>query len=352
MDVTVSATLGILFLVIGSAAVFLMYHLWGYPFDKATRTSAAPPSLMRLHRILGWIYLLIYLVMMYEMVPRLWNYQVEFPPRTVAHLCLGMSIGIVLLVKVSILRFFRHLEEWMPVLGTLLLGFTILLSGLSIPFAFREYALANQSDGGSAYSQENLERLARLLPEAGFPEAAPLDELANPRTLKAGRTVLVRKCVVCHDLKTILVRPRGPAAWYRTVVRMAEKPTFASPISREEQWASAAYLIAISGDLQKSAKKRREAEIEQKKTAKALAATMSGDAPKPEFDEAAAKAAYETTCSACHELADVDAAPPTNSAEVDALIARMIEDNGMEASKDDLTKTRWYMVKKFAKGGS
>ncbi len=351
MDVTVSATLGILFLVIGSAAVFLMYHLWGYPFDKATRTSAAPPSLMRLHRILGWIYLLIYLVMMYEMVPRLWNYQVEFPPRTVAHLCLGMSIGIVLLVKVSILRFFRHLEEWMPVLGTLLLGFTILLSGLSIPFAFREYALANQTDGGSAYSQENLERLARLLPEAGFPDAAPLDELANPRTLKAGRQVLVRKCVVCHDLKTILVRPRGPQAWYRTVVRMAEKPSFASPITREEQWASAAYLIAISGDLQKSAKKARVEKLEQQKTQKALANMGTTDA-KPEFDEAAAKKAYEATCSACHELADVDASPPKTAEDVDSLIARMIEDNGMEASKDDLTKTKWYMVKKFVKGGS
>lgn len=352
MDVTVSATLGILFLVIGSAAVFLMYHLWGYPFDKATRTSAAPPSLMRLHRILGWVYILIYFVMMYEMVPRLWNYQVEFPARTVAHLCLGMSIGIVLLVKISIIRFFRHLEEWMPVLGTLLLGFTILLSGLSIPFAFREYALANQTDGGNAYSQENLDRLARLLPEAGFPESTPLEELAKPRTLQAGRTVLVRKCVVCHDLKTILVKPRGPAAWYRTVVRMAEKPSFASPISREEQWASAAYLIAISGDLQKSAKKKRADKLETKKTKKALANMPDAGATKPEFDEATAQKTYETVCAACHELADVEANPPKTTKEVDELIARMIEDNGMEASMEEMTQARWYMIKKFAGGAN
>ena len=68
MDVIVSAILGTSFLVVGCAAVFLMFHLWGYPFDKATRTSAAPPGLMRLHRVLGWIYVLLYIVMMVEMV--------------------------------------------------------------------------------------------------------------------------------------------------------------------------------------------------------------------------------------------------------------------------------------------
>ncbi|MBL8973664.1 MAG: hypothetical protein JNK56_23955, partial [Myxococcales bacterium] len=117
MDIALSVTLGLLFLLTAFAAVFLMFHLWGYPFDKATRTSAAPASLMRLHRVLGWAYAILYVVMMWEMVPRLWHYQVELPARTVVHICLGLTIGVVLLVKISIIRFFRHLEEWMPYLG-------------------------------------------------------------------------------------------------------------------------------------------------------------------------------------------------------------------------------------------
>ena len=108
MDVLISAGLGMTFLIVGVAAVFLMYHLWGYPFDKVGKRSAAPPGLMRLHRVLGWVYVIIYIVMMVEMVPRLWSYQVEFPARTVIHLCLGMTIGIILLVKISILRWFRR----------------------------------------------------------------------------------------------------------------------------------------------------------------------------------------------------------------------------------------------------
>ena len=108
-----SLILGLLFLFVGCAAVFLMFHLWGYPFDHATRTSAAPRSLMRLHRVLGYIYVIIYVVMMWKMVPRLWEYQVELPARSVVHMMLGILIGVLLLVKLSILRFFRHLEEWM-----------------------------------------------------------------------------------------------------------------------------------------------------------------------------------------------------------------------------------------------
>ena len=42
--------LGILFLFLASAGTFLMYKLWGYPFDHDTHRSAAPRYLMRIHR--------------------------------------------------------------------------------------------------------------------------------------------------------------------------------------------------------------------------------------------------------------------------------------------------------------
>ncbi len=354
MDVLISASLGVSFLIVGVAAVFLMYHLWGYPYDKVAHRSSAPAGLMRLHRILGWVYVIIYIILMTEMVPRMWTYQVEFPARTVMHLCLGITIGIILLVKISILRFFRHLEEMMPVLGTMLLICTVLLSGLSLPFAFRETAMAQNRDGGGVYGEENLARVGKMLARAGLPEQAPLDELATPRALRAGRTVLVRKCVVCHDLKTILMRPRTPSNWVKTVERMAGKPSFTAPLTEAERWTSAAYLIAISPELQKSAKEKREQDMERSKTVKALVEVSTSEtAPAAKkIDEAAAQKAYETVCSECHELSDVDAAPPTNAQEVDDLIQRMIEDNDMEADKATLELVQWYMIKKFAGGKS
>lgn len=349
MDVILSASLGILFLVFGIAAVFLMYYLWGFPFDKKTLTSAAPPSLMRLHRVLGFLYLILYVVMMSEMVPRMWSYQVEMPARTVAHMMFGMGIGIVLLIKLSILRFYRHLEEWMPILGTMLLTFTIVLSFLSMPHAFREMVLARDAAaGGEVYGAENLARVAKLLPAAGLPDAAPLDKLATEEGLQAGRRVLLKKCVVCHDLKTVLVRPRSPSDWVNTVERMAIKPAFSDPITEFEEWQVSAYLIAISRDLQKSARERLKEEQAKQKSRDAVAAPAAqpGDAA-PVIDEKKAQAAYETICAQCHELSDVDKAPPTTADEVSAVIRRMVDDNELKAEKTDLDMIEWYMIRKF-----
>jgi mono/diheme cytochrome c family protein len=357
MDVVLSASFGILFLVVGCATVFLMYYLWGFPFDHATHTSAAPRSLMRLHRILGYVFVVIYLVMMREMVPRMWQYQVEWPARTVAHMMFGMSIGVVLIVKLTILRWFRHFEEWMPVLGTLLLVFTLMLSGLSMPHAFREMALASEAAGGDVLSDENRARVAALLPTAGLPPEAPLADLASVEALQAGRMVLLRKCVVCHDLKTILVRPRSPTDWVNTVERMALKPAFAEPISEMEQWQSSAYLIAISRELQRSARERRQEKVDKQNSQQAMAdAAPTADtaqpaAPTGPIDEKKAQETYESVCAQCHELSEVDKAPPRNAEEVAAVIKRMIDDNDLKAEKSELEMIEWYMNKKFASGG-
>ena len=72
---------GVAFLVVAGALVFLMFKVWGYPYDKATNKSTAPASLVRTHRLLGYIYVAIYVYLMWDMVPRLWTYQVELPAR-------------------------------------------------------------------------------------------------------------------------------------------------------------------------------------------------------------------------------------------------------------------------------
>ncbi|HRI11265.1 MAG TPA: hypothetical protein PKW35_25780, partial [Nannocystaceae bacterium] len=72
------------------------------------------------------------------------------------------------------------------------------------------------------------------------------------------------------------------------------------------------------------------------------------DAADTALDPAAAKATFESLCAQCHGLADVDAAPPRSGAQVDALLQRMIDDNGMEAGESDLRMVRWYMVQTYA----
>ena len=372
MSTATSTIFGLVFLGLGNASVFLMYKLWGYPFDHETRTSAAPKSLMFVHRAIGYAYLILYIFMMWYMVPRLWNYQVELPPRTVAHLMLGITIGVLLLVKISILRFFRHFEEAMPYIGTALLICTYLLIGLSVPFTLRESVRQVSSN---VFSDASIERTHTRLQMAGLPPDAPLDMLATRRKLREGQDVLLKKCVQCHDLRTILARPRTPPDWVRTVDRMAIKPMIGEPITLEDQWTVSAYLIAITPELQVSAKEQRKQRMQVSQAQDALAVLTNPDEVADEvivnpdevivnpdevivnpdeveetdetpaedvYDPNAARELFEITCSLCHDLSDVDNVPPTSEEETTELIARMI-DNGLFLEEEDIKIIARYM---------
>jgi mono/diheme cytochrome c family protein len=306
---------------------------------------------MMLHRAIGYAYFAIYLYLMSQMVPRIWSYQIELPARTVAHMCLGLAIGAILIVKIAVVRFFKHLESKMvPFLGTGLFVCTALLIGLSVPFTlYASYASHGLS--GTAFSQEGIDRVKRLLPSAGFPKEVRLDQLATEKSLRAGRIVLLSKCVQCHDLRTVLVRPRTPEVWVQTVHRMADRAVF-EPISYEEQRNVATYLIMISPDLQKSAQERRHQEISDEKSKAgsemALNAMTLPESATATVDLAKARKVFEATCSQCHKSEAIEKFPPATADDARNLVARMIN-NGLKASQEDLQQTLFYIIKTYPK---
>lgn len=331
METWLNVGLGLLFLGLGVANTLLMFHLWGYPFDHAAHKSSAPPGLMRLHRATGWGFLLIYLYLMSQMLPRLWHYQIELPPRTVAHLTLGLAIGIILFIKIGVVRFFKHLESTLvPALGVALLICTTLLIGLSVPFVFKEEYMSRQAFG-SVLSAENLGRLKALLPRAGLPAEADFESLATVRGLEAGRRVLLGKCVQCHDLRTVLARPKPPDAWVQTVNRMADRAVIGKPIEPRERWHVAAYLIAISPDLQQALVNKRGLEEESRGAVEAVR-TIAVAAGK--FDKAESQKAFESRCMECHALPRLD---PMNPADAKSLVQRMAG-NGLVATDEEFSK--------------
>jgi len=342
--------LGIAFWVIGLANTLLMFKLWGYPFDHERLASSAPRSLMFVHRALGYVFVAIYVILMVQMVPRLWAYQVELPARTVAHLVMGIGIGAVLLVKILVVRFFRHLESaTAPLLGIALFVGTTILIGLSAPHALREAYLSRHAAGGTDLGARGVDRVKALLPGAGLPASIPVQQIASPVGLRQGRSVLLKKCVQCHDLRTVLAKPRTPEGWVDIVRRMAERSVF-EPISDTEQWYATAYLVAISPDLQKSVSLKRQQErahVPPERIRKPAApANAPRAAPTDTFDLRKAQAAYESTCNGCHSLSNVEQAPPTSGAAARELVARMV-DNGLSADQATLEQVVAYLTRKY-----
>ncbi len=343
MDTLFNVVLGLVFLALGLANTLLMYRLWGYPYDEATHATTAPRSLRRLHRATGYAFLLVYLYLMGEMLPRLWQYQIELPARSVMHLTLGFSIGIILLIKISVVRFFKHLESTLvPFLGTLLLICAALLVGLSAPFVFKEQYLSRQALG-SVLSEKNLERLKILLPRAGFPPQVDVNELASVSGLQTGRRVLLGKCVQCHDLRTVLARPKPPETWLQTVNRMADRAVVGKPISERERWHVTAYLVAISPDLQQAVKARRAQELKQEEAMETVRRLPDGQ----RFDLAASKQMFEAKCAQCHALPAVKV---NSTTEVKELVARMAK-NGLVATADEFARIIYYLNQNLGAAG-
>ena len=345
------AALGTVFLLISASLTFLMFYLWGFPFDHEKLRSDAPPALMQLHRILGYVYVGIYIYFMIEMIPRMWTYQIELPARTVAHMLLGMAIGAILIVKIVIVRFYKYLESTLvPGLGTLLFICTVLLTGLALPPAYREHALSANALGERALTPERQTLLRAQLSAAGIAEASRIDRLLSRRGLSIGRSVLVSRCVQCHDLRTVLARPRTPEAWRQTVERMASRSVVLEPISPEEQAFVTAYLISISPTLQHSAKLQRQLDAEQSQTLQALNDPAPTDSitrsESPPFDENQAAVLFASRCSQCHDNKQVERAPPATAEEAQALVERMVR-NGLVAPADELDQIVRYLQARF-----
>jgi mono/diheme cytochrome c family protein len=311
--------------------------------DAAPQPAKTKRGAITGHRVFGYVFLAIYVLLMLQMVPRLWTYQIEFPARTVVHLSLGMAIGVALILKIAIVRFFRRLEQSLvPILGTSLLVGSVVLIGISVPAAFKEAAAT-----GKLFADDNRERVRTLLAQTGLDEA-DCARYASPDSLRNGQRVLRNECINCHDLRTVLAKPRTPDNWRQTVRRMADRTTMISPIEEEQQWQVTAYLVALSPQLQKSSRQLRDAGGRRAEAQAAAQAVVREEAGSAAYDPAAAKQLFEAKCSQCHQTGLVAAAPPGSEEEARNLVARMVQE-GLEATEAELTQIVRYLTESYAK---
>ncbi len=262
---SISIVLGLAFVCLAIGAVVLQAWLWGPRYwDPVVKKSLAPRRWVLVHRAVGWAFVALYVGFLAEMVPRLWQYQVELPARTVVHITAAVVIGVVLAVKVAVLRFFRHFEEAMPTLGVILLVATVVLAVFSILPALRAHGTS------AVFATENRERVERILGRLDLGEAWSAQELSTGASLTRGREVVVHRCSSCHDLRTVIAEPRTGAGWLSVTRRMQDKPTLAEPLSDDEVLLATAYLVAITPVLRDDLQRRASESDDRAEAAAAL----------------------------------------------------------------------------------
>jgi mono/diheme cytochrome c family protein len=177
---------------------------------------------------------------------------------------------------------------------------------------------------------------------------------------------------------------------------MSEKPALFKPISEREMYEVTAYLIAITPDLQRSSKQKKQQQLARDTAvADAVASLDEQDAttappatapqitappstappttappsttppstgtttpqppagkPRVAVDLARAKATYEEVCSQCHELSEVTKAPPKTARESRQMIQRMIKENEAEMTPAQIELvTAWLDAEFVVKRG-
>ena len=345
-----NSILGTVLFVLAAALTFLMFYVWKFPYDHEKSHSSAPRSSINTHRLLGYLYVVIYLYIMWNMVPRLWSYQIELPARTVMHLTLGILIGALLVIKIVIVRYFKHMEARLaPILGSGLFICTFLLVALVLPFSLREVYLESTALGDKTMIESRIKRVRELLPATGLTDSKLLDELSSKKGLILGRRILTAKCVQCHDLRTVLARPRTPKAWQQTISRMANRSTILNPITEEDQWFVTAYLIAVSPTLQETLKQRRKMEAITIKSAENMESIVKQRGQEEsKYDPAEAKELFEQKCSQCHGYDQIERVPLETKMDTVALVQRMVG-NGLTASESELNIIIQYLTHTYAK---
>ena len=228
---------------------------------------------------------------------------------------------------------------------------TLVLVLLALPLTLRESFLQESITTGDMLDEDRITRLRTQLPNAGIVDPAQIDALISTESLVSGRKVLTRKCTQCHDLRTVLVSPRTPENWARTVERMVNRSNVLQVISEKEQLEVITYLIAISPTLQNSVMQKRDMNQQASapdQSASDSVAEQELDEPAKEFDIDAARSTFEMICSQCHAYQLVDARPPTTEDEIDTVVQRMVA-NGLRTDPATLATVSQYLRQTYAK---
>jgi hypothetical protein len=185
-----STIISIAFLILGGIALYTMLSVQGRRQPPDYRRYAA------WHRVAGYLFVIVFVVMLIFMLQRVEDYWEESPARIALHVTFAVALFFLLTLKVLIPRFYPKLLKNMFVLGI-----SVYLLAFTLVWITAGYYLVRQYHGTPYISHAEL------------PEHILDAEI--------GKQLFISRCSVCHLLQDIM-QPRDAASWESVVERMIE----------------------------------------------------------------------------------------------------------------------------------
>lgn len=216
------------FLLFGAVSVYTMMRRMG------GKELSKPGVYTTVHKIAGWAFVILFIIMFIFMLERVENYWEESSPRITLHISLALALLLLLVIKVTIPRFFSRLGKNLFLLGT----------GVYL-VAFSLVTIT-----GGYYVIRTVERTPYLT-HADLPEHI-LD-------INVGKELFINKCSTCHILDEIM-KPRSADAW-ETVVN--EMVSLADPRIRVNEGIQILHYLTLT-HIPKSPKIPEDASLVEK----------------------------------------------------------------------------------------
>ena len=185
---TINFAMGVAMTCVGIAAALLQAWLWTFPMapDPTGRdpngVTTAPRFWRYTHRLLGYLFVALYLTLLSQMLPRLFRFEAEaWTPSAIIHAVLGVAILPLFLIKVGILRRWQRHGKKLPLIGTALAALAVAAMAMVTP-SFRAVS------GGDAQ----------------------------------GAALVGERCFSCHGASRILTEDGDLRDWLKTLEDMSE----------------------------------------------------------------------------------------------------------------------------------
>ena len=227
MNSSLSLWVGVTFVAIGAINVWLILQA-----SAQVKNAKASAPLIAAHRIGGYIFIALFLVMAYFMVARLGDVSGGPSTSTVIHLTLAMVLSPLLFVKVLIARYYKSYHSFLMPIGLLIFVLSFVLIGIAA--------------GPSLAHRARMQTVS--LTSIDLPPAA-ID-------LNMAAKKMENRCSKCHSLDRIAGAHKDARGWLTTVNRMRDLPD--SGISAEDSRIIVSYLASQMGPKGPAATANRE----------------------------------------------------------------------------------------------
>ncbi len=144
----IKSIVGIFFIIVAFFAAFSMLSLMG----KADRKTGAS-QLRKIHKISGWILTALLLIISYLCI-RYWAVAGDqISTRAIFHGTLAFALIALLILKLSIVRFYKQFLKFAPVLGMIIFSMSFVVFSLSAGFYFLRMICARTTSPNLSMSQ-------------------------------------------------------------------------------------------------------------------------------------------------------------------------------------------------------